>query len=173
MRKEQDRVLIVCGHCGEEEWVKKNRITEPVDAFGDFIDIYYKEQEYERLIRRRDILDEKQQFTELTLVLSLLYDNAIVNAEKAEEEYEKNHDPEDLENAEIWKGMASEFQEREKRLLEQLKMGLIVDAELEENVYAETDENPYAEDSDMDPNQKPKRGTNLDEVLGDTGFLEF
>lgn len=172
MKKDEKKALVVCGHCGEQQMVNKTRISEPVDAFGEFIDIYYKDQEYERLSRRKEKLEEKQQYTELTLVLSLLYDNAIVNAEKASEEYEKNHDPVDLENAERWYSMADEFKEREKRLLEQLKMGLIEDAELEEDIYADEEENPYSDDKDA-TTQKPKKGTDLEEILGDTGFLEF
>lgn len=172
MKKGDKKALVVCGHCGEQQEVNKTRISEPVDAFGDFIDIYYKDQEFERLSRRKDILEEKQQYTELTLVLSLLHDNAVINAQKAEEEYEKNHDPVDLDNAEKWQNMAKEFQDREKRLLEQLKMGLIVDAELEDEIYAEEEENPYSDDSSI-TNQKPKKETDLDDLLGDTGFLEF
>ncbi len=172
MKKDEKKALVVCGHCGEQQMVNKTRISEPVDAFGEFIDIYYKDQEFERLTRRKEKLEEKEQYTELTLVLSLLHDNAKVNAEKAEEEYEKNHDPQDLENAERWHQMAKEFYDREKRLLEQLKMGLIVDAELEEEIYADEEENPYAADENI-TSQKPKKGADLEGILGDTGFLEF
>ena len=38
--------MVKCGHCGIENEVPAVDITEPVDAYGDFIDIYYKDQEY-------------------------------------------------------------------------------------------------------------------------------
>jgi hypothetical protein len=51
-------------------------------------------------------------------------------------------------------------------------MGLIEDAELEEEIYQDQEANPFGE-SDTDQSEKPKKETNLEDILGDTGFLEF
>lgn len=172
MKHADDKVLIVCGHCNEQQEVSKNELTEPVDAFGTFIDIYYKDQEYDRLTRREEILKEKQQYSELALVYSFLSDNAQINAEKALDEFEKYKDPKDLENAERWKETSKQYKENEKRLLEQLRSGLIEDAELEENVYDEEEMNPFGEE-EISTSEKPKKRADLEEILGDLGFLEF
>ena len=37
---------VKCGYCGLTKDVIVNSISEPVDAFGDFIDIYYADQNY-------------------------------------------------------------------------------------------------------------------------------
>ncbi|QEE14531.1 transcription elongation factor 1 family protein [Promethearchaeum syntrophicum] len=168
--KEED-VEVICGHCGVSQKVSKNDLTEPVDAFGDFIDIYYKDQEYARLTSREEKLWEKKQFTELTLVYSFLADNANVNSTKALEEYQKNKDPKDLEQAEMWKATAAKYVENGKRLQEQLDSGLIEDATLE-NIYEENEDNPYDE-GESKVSEKPKRRAKIEEILGDTGFLEF
>lgn len=167
----EDDVEVKCGHCGVSQKVSKNDLTEPVDAFGDFIDIYYKDQEYARLTHREETLWEKKQFTELTLVYSFLADNANVNAKKALEEYEKNKDPQDLEQAEMWRATAAKYVENEIRLKEQLDSGLIEDAILE-NIYEEAEDNPYDE-GESKVAEKPKRRAKIEEILGDTGFLEF
>ena len=172
LKHSETQVLISCVHCSEEQVVNKHDLTEPVDAFGDFIDIYYKDQEFERLTRRKEKLTLKQQYTELTLVLSLLYDNAIVNADKALEEYEKNHDPEDLSSAEKWQEFAKTFKDEETKYTEQLKAGLIVDAPLEDEVYEQKEDNPFDE-GEAKVSTKMKRAANIEEILGDTGFLEF
>ncbi len=102
---------------------------------------------------------------------SFLADNANVNATKALEEYQKNNDPKDLEQAEMWKATATKYVENEKRLQEQLDSGLIVDAILE-NIYEENEDNPYDE-GESKVSEKPKRRAKIEEILGDTGFLEF
>ena len=167
----EENIEVLCGHCGVSQVVTKNDLSEPVDAFGDFIDIYYKDQEYARLTSREEKLWEKKQFTELTLVYSFLADNANVNATKALEEYQKNNDPKDLEQAEKWKETASKYVENGKRLQEQLDSGLIEDATLE-NIYEENEDNPYDE-GESKVSEKPKRRAKIEEILGDTGFLEF
>jgi transcription elongation factor Elf1 len=168
----EDDVEVICGHCGVSQKVEKNALTEPVDAFGSFIDIYYKDQEYARLTNREEKLWEKKQFTELTLVYSFLADNANVNAKKALEEYEKNKDPDDLEQAEKWKATAAKYVENEIRLKEQLDSGVIEDAALENDLYEESEDNPYDE-GESKISEKPKRRAKIEEILGDTGFLEF
>ena len=170
-KKDEENIEVLCGHCGVSQKVGKNALTEPVDAFGDFIDIYYKDQEYARLTSREEKLWEKKQFTELTLVYSFLADNANVNATKALEEYDINKDPKDLEQAEMWKTTAQKYVENEIRLKEQLDSGVIVDAVLE-NIYEEAEDNPYDE-GEAKSAEKPKKRANIEEILGDTGFLEF
>ena len=172
LKHSETEVLIVCGHCQEQQVVGKNDLTEPVDAFGDFIDIYYKDQEFDRLSRRKEKLLLKQQYTELTLVLSLLYDNATINENKALEEYEKNKDPEDLTNAEKWNEIANNFKTELEKYKEQLKAGLIVDAPLADEVYEDQEDNPFDE-GEAKVSEKMKRAANIEEILGDTGFLEF
>ena len=171
MSSKEEDVEVLCGHCGVSQKVGKNDLTEPVDAFGDFIDIYYKDQEYARLTSREEKLWEKKQFTELTLVYSFLADNANVNAKKALEEYEKNKDPEDLKQAEMWRETAAKYVENEKNLKQQIDSGIVVDATLE-NIYEENEDNPYDE-GESKVAEKPKRRAKIEEILGDTGFLEF
>jgi len=172
LKQGDNQALVVCGHCGEQQVVHKHELTEAVDAFGDFIDIYYKDQEYERLSRREERLLEKQQYTELTLVYSFLADTAQINANKAMEEFELNKDPEDLSNAEKWQETAKQYKDNETKLREQLKSGIIVDAVLEEGVYDEIEDNPFDE-GEAKISEKPKRKSNIEDVLGDLGFLEF
>lgn len=171
MSSKEENVEVICGHCGVHQKVGRHDLTEPVDAFGDFIDIYYKDQEYARLTAREEKLWEKEQFTELTLVYSFLADNANVNAKKALEEYEKNNDPKDLEQAEMWRATAAKYVENEIKLKEQIDSGLVVDATLE-NIYEESEDNPYDE-GESKVAEKPKRRAKIEEILGDTGFLEF
>ena len=57
--------MVICGFCGLEQEVEASQITEPVDAFGDFIDIYFKGQEYSRLLKRAQRLEDKQNFSKL------------------------------------------------------------------------------------------------------------
>ena len=171
MRSKEENVEVICGHCGVSQKVSKNDLTEPVDAFGDFIDIYYKDQEYARLCNREEKLWEKKQYTELTLVYSFLADNANVNATKALEEYEKNKDPKDLEQAELWKATAAKYVENENNVRQQLDSGVFVDAILE-NIYEEAEDNPYDE-GEAKSAEKPKKRANIEEILGDTGFLDF
>ena len=113
MKHAKDEVLIKCGHCGIEQAVDKNALTEPIDAFGDFIDIYYKDTEYERLTHREEKLREKGQYTELTLVYSFLADIAQINKKKFLEEYEATKDPADLETAEQWDQVGRDYKTNE------------------------------------------------------------
>jgi len=41
-----------------------------------------------------------------------------------------------------------------------------------ENIYEENEDNPYDE-GESKVAEKPKRRTKIEEILGDTGFLEF
>ncbi|GAH65149.1 unnamed protein product [marine sediment metagenome] len=59
---------VKCGHCGLTKDVLINSISEPVDAFGDFIDIHYVDQELQRLEKRIGKLKKKNEWGELVLV---------------------------------------------------------------------------------------------------------
>ncbi|MHA1756983.1 MAG: transcription elongation factor, partial [Promethearchaeota archaeon] len=52
---------VKCGKCGLSKEVLVNSISEPVDAFGDFIDIYYADQELQRLEKRIKKLEEEKE----------------------------------------------------------------------------------------------------------------
>ncbi|MFX1518675.1 MAG: transcription elongation factor 1 family protein [Promethearchaeota archaeon] len=41
--REEGYARVHCGACGIEFNVSAGKLTEPVDAYGDFIDQYYKE----------------------------------------------------------------------------------------------------------------------------------
>jgi transcription elongation factor Elf1 len=171
MKYKEDKVLVECGHCHKSQEVSRNQLTEPVDAFGEFIDIYFKDQEYARLTRRESKLIEKQQYTELATVYSLLSDIAQINANKALEAHEQNKSSEDLENAEKWKNMSIQFKNNERGLREKLASGEIADAIIEE-VYEEVDNEEFA-DGESRIATKPKKKADLKGVLDDPGFLEF
>jgi len=172
IKPKDTKVKVECGHCGETQEVDRNTLTEPVDAFGDFIDIYYKDTEYERLLAREEVLKEKEQFTELTLVYSFLEDIAMINAKKFQEEFEKNNDPEDKEFADRWFDASRQYGENKTTLQDQLAAGLIVDGEIEDQVYEDKEDNPFDE-GEAKVSEKPKRRANIEDILGDTGFLEF
>ena len=52
-----------------------------------FIDIYFKGQEYTRLLKRAQRLEDKQNFSELALVYEILSDICKDNSRKAERIY--------------------------------------------------------------------------------------
>jgi transcription elongation factor Elf1 len=172
LKHKDDKAIVQCGHCGIAQEVPKTEISEPVDAFGEFIDIYFKDQEYARLSLRVEKLVNKGQYTELVNVYSLLADIATINQQKALEEYESTRDPEDLETAERWKAEVDQYKENESSLKQKLQNGEVQDAPLEEQVYEEKEDNPF-EEGEAKVSEKPKRKVNIDDFLGDTGFLEF
>ncbi|MBD3230732.1 MAG: transcription elongation factor, partial [Candidatus Lokiarchaeota archaeon] len=43
VQKANKEALIKCGNCKLEARMPANYLTDPVDAYGDFIDKYYKE----------------------------------------------------------------------------------------------------------------------------------
>ena len=52
IKKKGATAIVKCGNCGTSKDVLVNSISEPVDAFGDFIDIFYADQELQRLEKR-------------------------------------------------------------------------------------------------------------------------
>jgi transcription elongation factor Elf1 len=168
-----NRVMVKCGHCGLEQEAPYTDITEPIDAYGDFIDIFYREQEYERLTKREEKLVEKQQYTELVTIYSILADIAQINANKFLEEYEKDKSGEDLKTAEKWKETADKYNKNAQEIKAKLESGELKDAP-ENAVFDDTTPESFEPDSSGNaPPKKPKKKVSMEDVLDDTGFLEF
>jgi len=150
---------VKCGHCGLKKDVLVNSLYEPVDAFGDFVDIYYVDQELQRLESRIEKLKGDNEWGELALVYSILSDICKAKATEALED-ENNIDMDAVNN---WKMKAEEYKQKEKDALlkidsEELEHGIKTD---EESLFAEH------KDSDM------KRERGIKDIFSDPGFLEF
>lgn len=161
--------MVICGFCGLEQEVDASQLTEPVDAFGDFIDIYFKSQEYTRLIKRVKRLEDKQNFSELALVYEILSDICKDNSNEALKEYELNHLQEDIDNAQAWKGQADEYFRLSRDIYQKLDLKEIEDG-IDDDIYEDVEDQQY---TDGKSSTKPKRGRDLDEILDDKGFLEL
>ncbi len=150
---------VKCGHCGLTKEVLVNSISEPVDAFGDFIDIHYADQELQRLEKRIGKLIKENEWGELALLYSILSDICKLKVAQALEDEDKV----DLDEANKWKFKAEEYKRREKDALLQLdtlelEKGIRTD---EESLFSEHDE------SDM------KKEKKIEDIFDDPGFLEF
>ena len=150
---------VKCGHCGLTKEVLVNSISEPVDAFGDFIDIHYADQELQRLEKRIEKLIKKNEWGELALSYSILSDICKLKIAQALED----EDQVDLDEVNKWKFKAEEYKRREKDALLQLdtlelEKGIRTD---EESLFSEHDE------SDM------KKEKKIEDIFDDPGFLEF
>ncbi len=150
---------VKCGHCGLSKEVLVNSISEPVDAFGDFIDIFYADQELQRLEKRVEKLKKDNEWGELALAYSILNDICKFKAAEALED-EDNIDMDVVNN---WKLKSEEYKRKEKDAL--LKME---SEELERDIKTESD-SLFAEHDDSDI----KRERELKDVFDDPGFLEF
>jgi transcription elongation factor Elf1 len=148
---------VKCGNCGLTKEVLVNSISEPVDAFGDFIDIYYADQELQRLERRIVRLKEDNEWGELALSYSILSDLCRSKAAILLEEDNVN-----LEEVDNWKIRAEKYKQLEKDALlkldtEELERGVRTD---EESLFAESD-------------TKIKKERKIEDIFDDPGFLEF
>ena len=137
LKKKGAFATVKCGNCGLTKEVLVNSISEPVDAFGDFIDIYYADQEIQRLERRIVRLKEDNEWGELALSYSILSDLCRSKAAILLEE-----DNVDLEEVDNWKARAEKYKQLEKDALlkldtEELERGVRTD---EESLFAESDE---------------------------------
>ncbi len=146
-----------CGNCELTKEVLVNSISEPVDAFGDFIDIYYADQELQRLERRIQRLKVDQEWGELALAYSILSDLCKVKAAILLDEEDVN-----LDEINDWKTKAEEFKRLEKDALlkldtEELDRGVRTE---EESLFAERD-------------SKIKKERKIEDIFDDPGFLEF
>lgn len=171
IKKGSATAKVICGTCGKEQEVKSNDLTEPVDAFGEFIDIYYGAQEYERLTNRAERLKDKQQYSELAFVYSYLADICENNSTEALKAYEETKSEEDLENAQLWKSQADEYRKESKDIFEKLELKELEDGIDEDNIYGDEEDHQFSDS--QSPSQKPKKGRDLEDILDDKGFLEF
>lgn len=149
---------VKCGYCGLNRDVIVNSISEPVDAFGDFIDIYYADQELQRLEKRISKLKKGNEWGELALSYSILSD--ICRAKEAIALDEEDDDK--LENANQWRTKSEEYKRLEKGALLQLDT-----LELEKGI--KTDEDSLFDETEG----KVKREKKIEDIFDDPGFLEF
>jgi len=168
--REQRFSTIKCGTCGEEEEVLADNLTEPVDAFGRYIDIFYAEQEYDRLFKLAKILDRKGEWSELANIYSYLAYICKVNRQASLKKYEATQNQDELKAAEQWRQSAEEFKKREKDILEKLEL-----KQLEEGTSLLDDESSAEELKELDDlveqeEQEKKKGN---DIFTDPGFLEF
>jgi transcription elongation factor Elf1 len=157
LKKKGPFATVKCGNCGLTKEVLVNSISEPVDAFGDFIDIYYADQELQRLERRIVRLKEDNEWGELALSYSILSDLCRSKAAILLEEDNVN-----LEEVDNWKIRAEKYKQLEKDALlkldtEELERGVRTD---EESLFAESD-------------TKIKKERKIEDIFDDPGFLEF
>ena len=148
---------VKCGYCGLTKDVIVNSISEPVDAFGDFIDIYYADQELQRLEKRIAKLKKEGEWGELALSYSILSDICRAKAAEALEE-----DEADVDEANKWKLKSEQYKRLEKDALIQLDT-----LELEKGI--KTDEDSLFDETDG----KVKREKKINDIFDDPGFLEF
>lgn len=148
---------VKCGHCGLTKDVIVNSISEPVDAFGDFIDVYYADQELQRLEKRITKLKQDNEWGELALSYSILSDICRAKAAEALEE-----DNADIDEANKWKLKSEQYKRLEKDALLQLDT-----LELEKGI--KTDEESLFDETDG----KVKREKKIEDIFDDPGFLEF
>jgi transcription elongation factor Elf1 len=149
---------VKCGYCGLNRDVIVNSISEPVDAFGDFIDIYYADQELQRLEKRISKLKKENEWGELALSYSILSDICRAKAAAALDEEEGDK----LEMATQWRTKSEEYKQLEKGALLQLDT-----LELEKGI--KTDEDSLFDETEG----KVKREKKIEDIFDDPGFLEF
>jgi len=159
IKKSGGFATVKCGHCGLEKEVLINSISEPVDAFGSFIDIYYADQELQRLEKRVKKLKEKEEWGEIAFAYSILSDLSKVKAAELLDEEEDI----DMDEVNEWKQRAEKYKRLEKDALlnletEELEHGIQTD---DDSLFSEHDE------SDI------KKERDIDDVFEDPGFLEF
>ncbi len=150
---------VKCGHCGLIKDVLINSLSEPDDAFGDFIDIYYLEQELQRLEKRIEKLKQKSEWGELVLCYSILSDICRAKAAEALED----EDGVNLDVVNKWKIKSEEYKRLEKDALLQLDS-----LELEKGIKTD-DESLFTEHDESDM----KKAKKIEDIFDDPGFLEF
>jgi transcription elongation factor Elf1 len=149
---------VKCGNCALEKEVLVNSISEPVDAFGDFIDVYYADQELQRLSKRIEKLKQKGEWGEVALAYSIMSDLCKVKAAELLDEEDV-----DMDEVQEWKMKAEKYKRLEKDALlsletEELDRGIKTD---EESLFSEH------EGTDV------KKEKKIDDVFDDPGFLEW
>ena len=157
IKKKGAFATVKCGNCGVTKEVLVNSISEPVDAFGDFIDIYYADQELQRLEKRITKLKKENELGELALCYSILSDLCKVKAAVLLEEDDVN-----LDEVNDWKLKGEEYKRLEKDTIlrldtEELEHGVRTD---EESLFSERE-------------SKIKKERKIEDIFDDPGFLEF
>jgi len=150
---------VKCGLCGLNKDVLVNSISEPVDAFGDFIDIFYADQELQRLEKRVERLVKENEWGDIALCYSILSDICKAKAAEALEDDENI----DMDLANEWKLKGESYKRKEKDALiklesSELERGIKTD---EESLFAEHDESTI------------KKEKKIEDIFSDPGFLEF
>ena len=151
---------VKCGYCGLNKDVLINSISEPVDAFGDFIDVYYADQELQRLEKRVEKLIKDNEWGELALAYSILSDICKAKAAEGLED----EDNIDMEEVNDWKLKAEHYKRKEKDALLKLDS-----SELERGIKTD-DESLFTEHEEGGGMKKEKK---IDDVFSDPGFLEW
>jgi len=170
-KMKDNEAIVICGSCGKEQKVSANEISEPVDYFGEFIDIYFAKQEYDRLMKRATRLEKKNQYSELATVYSYLVDICKSNAKEAFREYEKTKSEEDFDFSRKWEEQAEMYKKKSKEIFEKLELKELEDG-IVESIYEDIEDSQF-HDGKSASSKKAKRGRTLDEILDDKGFLEF
>lgn len=137
-----------------------NSISEPVDAFGDFIDIHYVDQELQRLEKRIKKLKIDNELGELALCYSILSDICKAKAAILMED-EDNLNMDDVND---WNTKANHYKTLEKEMISRLDS-----EELERGIKTD-DETLFAEHEETGGIKKEKK---IEDVFSDPGFLEF
>jgi len=157
LKKKAAFATVKCGNCGLTKEVLVNSISEPVDAFGDFIDVYYADQELQRLEKRIKRLKKQNEWGELALSYSILSDLCKTKAALLLEDDDVN-----LDDVNDWKIKSEEYKRLEKDALlkldaDELERGVRTD---EESLFAENE-------------AKIKKERKIEDIFDDPGFLEF
>lgn len=150
---------VKCGHCGISREVLVNSISEPVDAFGDFIDVFYVDQELQRLEKRVHRLVKENEYGELALVYSILSDLCKAKAATLLED----EDDIDMEEVNNWKLKSEQY----KRLVKDAVLKLDT-MELERDIKTD-DESLFTAHDESDIKKERK----IEDVFSDPGFLEW
>ncbi len=151
---------VKCGKCGLTKEVMVNSIAEPVDAFGDFIDIYYADQELLRLEKRIKKLKSEDEWGDIALAYSILSDLCRTKAAILLEEEEIN-----MEEVNEWKLRSEQYKRLEKDAI--LKLDT---QELERRSSVRTDEESLFSEHEEGGVRREKK---IKDVFDDPGFLEF
>lgn len=151
---------VKCGHCALNKDVLVNSISEPVDAFGDFIDIFYADQEIQRLEKRLPKLKSEGEWGEVALAYSILSDLCKAKAAQLMEEEDEEIDMDEVQE---WRMRSEKYKRLEKDAI------LTLDTEELERGIKTDDESLFAEHEDSDI----KKEKEIEEVFDDPGFLEF
>ncbi len=159
IKKKGAFATVKCGNCTLTKEVLVNSISEPVDAFGDFIDIFYADQELQRLEKRIEKLKKKNEWGELALSYSILTDICRFKEVEALED----EDNVDLNEVNKWKIRAEEYKRLEKDALLNLDS-----LELERGIKTD-DESLFTEHEESDMKKEKK----IEDIFDDPGFLEF